>query len=66
MAVVTNADPHAPLDPDWVELAIPPERVACMLAEGRLCLADIHCLNHRSKRCLWHLLLQLSQRQDDG
>lgn len=46
--------------PASVRLEIPTRILSRLFDEGRLCAADVRCLDCDSKRCLWRMMLMSS------
>ena len=42
---------------ELIQLEISLEKLEILFSKGEICAADIHCLNCRSKKCIWNICL---------
>ena len=48
---------------ELIQIEISLEKVEALFSIGELCAADIHCLNCRSKKCIWNICLRSCARK---
>ena len=48
---------------ELIQIEISLEKVEALFSKGELCAADIHCLNCRSKKCIWNICLTSCARK---
>lgn len=50
---------------EYVQIGIDIKKLESLFNQGLLCVADIHCLNNDTKKCIWELCLTACSKRMD-